>query len=104
MVVRPMMAIQSRPVPSHMKMGNQTVKQEQKQHAAQKPIKAGDRKDSFPISSDCSMAGIVSRLQIDAATITPAAKPAHGALHQIAKGFFHIPKNTQAAPAFYPRK
>ena len=49
---------------------------EQKQHADPKiRIKAG-RKDSLPIFSDCSIAGI-SRLQMDAATITsPAAKPA----------------------------
>ena len=40
----------------------------------QKPANAGI-KDNFPIFSDCSMAGI-KRLHIDAATITPAAKPA----------------------------
>ena len=40
---------------------------------AQKPITAG-RKAKVPASVDCSMAGI-SRLQIDAATMTPEAKP-----------------------------
>ena len=39
----------------------------------QKPIAAG-RNASLPLSLDCSIAGII-RLQIDAATITPAAKP-----------------------------
>ena len=38
--------------------------------------------------SDCSMAGI-SRLHIDAATITPAAKPARARCTEITKGFFH---------------
>ena len=51
--------------------------------------------------SDCSMAGI-SRLQIDAATITPAAKPARERCTRSPSDFFI--KNTQAAPSVVPRK
>ena len=39
----------------------------------QKPIAAG-KKAHLPIESDCSIAGI-NKLQIEAATITPAANP-----------------------------
>ena len=65
----------------------------------QKPIRAG-RKDSLPIPSDCSIAGI-SRLQIDAATITPAAKPASERCTKSPSDFFI--KNTHAAPSIVPR-
>ena len=41
---------------------------------SQNPTTAGT-KDHFPISDACSIAGS-SKLQIDAATITPAANPA----------------------------
>ena len=51
--------------------------------------------------SDCSMAGI-SRLQIDAATITPAAKPARARCTETPSDFFI--KNTQAAPSVVPKK
>ena len=40
---------------------------------SQKPTKAGI-KDHFPILEDCSIEGII-KLHIEAATITPAAKP-----------------------------
>ena len=40
---------------------------------SQKPTAAG-MNASRPMLSDCSMAGM-SKLQIDAATMTPAAKP-----------------------------
>ena len=51
--------------------------------------------------SDCSMAGI-SRLQMDAATITPAAKPARERCIKSLSVFFI--KNTQAAPSVVPKK
>lgn len=66
----------------------------------QKPINAG-RKDSLPILSDCSIAGI-SRLQIDAATITPAAKPASERCTISLSDFFI--KNTHAEPSVVPIK
>ena len=55
----------------------------------------------MPMPSDCSMAGI-SRLQIDAATITPAAKPARARCTRSPSDFFI--KNTQAAPSVVPKK
>jgi len=51
--------------------------------------------------SDCSMAGI-NKLQIDAATITPAAKPARARCTRSPRDFFI--KNTQAAPSVVPKK
>ena len=51
--------------------------------------------------SDCSMAGI-SKLQMDAATITPAAKPARARCTRSPRDFFI--KNTQAAPSAVPKK
>ena len=55
----------------------------------------------MPIPSDCSMAGI-SRLQMDAATITPAAKPARARCTKLPRDFFI--KNTQAEPSAVPKK
>ena len=51
--------------------------------------------------SDCSMAGI-SRLQMDAATITPAAKPARERCTRSLRDLFI--KNTQAEPSAVPKK
>ena len=51
--------------------------------------------------SDCSMAGI-SKLHIDAATITPAAKPARERCTRSPRDFFI--KNTQAEPSVVPKK
>ena len=51
--------------------------------------------------SDCSMAGI-SRLQIDAATITPAAKPASARCTKSPRDLFI--KNTHAEPSAVPIK
>lgn len=51
--------------------------------------------------SDCSIAGI-SRLQIDAATITPAAKPASERCTISLSDFFI--KNTHAEPSVVPIK
>ena len=51
--------------------------------------------------SDCSIAGI-SRLQIDAATITPAAKPASERCTILLSDFFI--KNTHAEPSVVPIK
>jgi len=51
--------------------------------------------------SDCSMAGI-NKLQIDAATITPAAKPARARCTRSPRDLFI--KNTQAAPSAVPKK
>mgnify|MGYP007103708659 CR=1 FL=1 len=55
----------------------------------------------MPMPSDCSMAGI-SRLQIEAATITPAAKPARARRTRSPRDFFI--KNTQAEPSVVPKK
>ena len=55
----------------------------------------------MPMASDCSMAGI-SRLQMDAATITPAAKPASERSIRSPRDFFI--KNTQAEPSAVPKK
>ena len=55
----------------------------------------------MPMPSDCSMAGI-SRLQIDAATITPATKPASERRTKSPRDFFI--KNTQAEPSVVPKK
>ena len=66
---------------------------------SQKPANAG-KNASFPNAADCSMAGM-RRLQIDAATITPAAKPASERWTRSPSDFFI--KNTQAAPAVVPR-
>ena len=66
----------------------------------QKPINAG-RKDNLPMLSDCSIAGI-NRLQIDAATITPAAKPASERCTISLSDFFI--KNTHAEPSVVPIK
>ena len=65
----------------------------------QKPKNAGTN-ESFPIAADCSIAGI-RRLQMEAATITPAAKPANERCTRSPSDFFM--KNTQAAPAVVPR-
>ena len=51
--------------------------------------------------SDCSMAGI-NRLQMDAATITPAAKPARERCTRSPRDLFI--KNTQAEPSVVPKK
>ena len=55
----------------------------------------------MPMPSDCSIAGI-NRLHIDAATITPAAKPASERCTKSPRDFFI--KNTQAAPSVVPKK
>ena len=55
----------------------------------------------MPMPSDCSMEGI-SRLQIDAATITPAAKLARARCTRSPRDFFI--KNTQAEPSVVPKK
>ena len=65
----------------------------------QKPIKAG-RNAQRPMAEDCSIAGTI-RLQTEAATITPAAKPVRerrrASLRLLRR------KNTQAEPAAVPR-
>ncbi|MPM65858.1 hypothetical protein SDC9_112762 [bioreactor metagenome] len=58
-------------------------------------------KDHFPIAADCEMAGM-SRLQTEAATITPEAKPVRARWTGSLMPFFM--KNTQAAPAAVPKK
>ena len=67
---------------------------------AHSPTTAGT-KASCPMASDCSMAGI-RRLQTDAATMTPAAKP----VRLLCTISFSCPlrKNTMAAPREVPRK
>ena len=64
------------------------------------PAKAG-KNDNAPIEVDCSIAGI-RRLQIDAATITPAANPARQRCTRFPRLFFM--KRTQAAPIVVPKK
>ncbi len=67
---------------------------------SQKPIAAGVNA-SFPMDSDCSIAGI-RRLQMDAATITPAAKPV--SIRWILSPSSFFIKKTQADPSAVPRK
>ena len=83
-----------------MKVGNQMVEQKQKQHADPEADK-GREEGQLAHALRCSMAGI-SRLQMDAATITPAAKPASERCTKSPKDFFI--KNTQAAPSVVPKK
>ena len=66
---------------------------------SQNPATAGTNA-SFPISTTCSIAGI-KRLQIDAATITPAANPVSIRCSRSPISFFI--KNTHAAPNDVPR-
>lgn len=66
---------------------------------SQRPAAAG-AKDHFPSSSDRSIAGI-SRLQTDAAVITPAAKPVSPFCRPSDIAFFI--KNTLAAPREVPK-
>ena len=66
----------------------------------QKPVTAG-RNAHFPNSADRSMAGI-SRLQMDAAVMTPAAKPVRP--RWIPSDKSRLRKNTHAAPKVVPRK
>ena len=65
----------------------------------QKPTAAGITAP-LPISAPCSIAGI-SRLQIDAATMTPAAKPVNARCTGTPSDLFK--KNTQPAPNIVPR-
>lgn len=67
---------------------------------SQKPVTAGI-KDHVPIVSEYSMAGI-RRLQMEAATMTPAANPVR-ALCTNGFSLFFI-NNTQAEPSVVPRK
>ena len=66
----------------------------------QNPANAG-KKANLPMDADCSMAGI-SRLQIEAATITPAAKPARERCTRSPRDFFI--QSAQAAPNVVPKK
>ena len=66
---------------------------------SQNPTTAGT-KDHFPISDACSIAGS-SKLQIDAATITPAANPVKARWTRSFMVFFI--RNTQAAPSAVPK-
>lgn len=61
---------------------------------------AGGTKDQTPIPADCSSDGI-SRLQTEAAVITPAAKPVI-ARRSESLNSLRI-KNTQAAPSAVPK-
>ena len=67
---------------------------------SQNPRKAG-KKAQRPIFADCPMAGTI-RLQIEAATMTPAAKPVSA--RWIETDSSRRRKNTQPAPAAVPRK
>ncbi len=66
----------------------------------QNPTNAG-KKAILPMGADCSMAGI-SRLQMEAATITPAAKPTSARCTRLPRDFFI--QSTQAAPSVVPKK
>ena len=63
-------------------------------------MRAG-RKESFPMGCDCYIAG-TSRLQIEAATMTPDAKPVRDRCTILDSSFFI--RNTQAEPAVVPTK
>ena len=66
----------------------------------QKPAAAG-RKAHFPIPSACCIAGI-SRLHMEAATMTPPANPVSARCTFCFR--FFLMKNTQAEPAAVPAK
>ena len=66
----------------------------------QKPAAAG-KKAREPIPSDCCIAGI-NRLQMDAAVITPLAKPVNARCTFCRRSFFI--KKKQADPAAVPQK
>ena len=67
---------------------------------SQNPATAG-KKDHRPISAACSIAG-TSRLQTDAAAMTPAAKPVKA---RCRRGFMPLfRKKTHPAPREVPRK
>ena len=66
---------------------------------SQKPAAAG-KNASLPRAADCSMAGM-SRLQTDAATITPAANPVSARWMWSPSDCLR--KNTLAAPSEVPR-
>ena len=59
------------------------------------------KKAQAPAPADCSMAGI-SRLQMEAATMTPEAKPVSPRCTRSPRPFFR--KKTQAAPREVPAK
>ena len=64
----------------------------------QNPTTAGTN-DKVPLFSDCLIAGI-RRLQIEAATIIPAANPASARCSNLLSVF--LIKNTHAAPSVVP--
>ena len=84
---------------------------------AQKPTNTGTKK-RLPKSAECSIAGMI-RIHADAATITPAAKPAserctkspserfmkstHAALSVVLIKGMRIPKKASIAPSFLAR-
>ena len=70
-----------------MKMGNQTVKQEQKQHADPKSDKGGEKGQlahALRLLNGGDQQAPDGRCHHH-----PGGKAGKGALHQIAKGFFH---------------
>lgn len=67
---------------------------------SQKPATTGTNAQR-PIPADCSIAGI-KRLQMEAATMTPAASPVNALCKNALKSFFM--NNTPAAPRAVPRK
>ena len=87
-------------VASHMKVGNQTIQHEQKQHADPGPIRAG-RKDSLPIPPIAQLresAGSKSTPPPSPRRQSPQAK---GCCTKSPSDFFI--KNTHAAPSVVPR-
>ena len=66
---------------------------------AQNPRNAG-RKAHLTFSADCSIAGTI-RLQIEAATITPAANPVSARCIPVLRSFFR--KSTHADPKAVPK-
>ena len=80
--------------------GTSTSSRSRNPTPSQNPITAG-RNASRPSAADCSMAG-ESRLQMDAATMTPAANPVSARCTPGCRDFFI--KNTQADPMVVPAK
>ena len=66
---------------------------------AHTPMKLG-KNASFPMCSDCSIAGMI-KLHTEAATITPAAKPMSSRCRF--RFILSFKKNTQAAPSTVPK-
>ena len=84
-----------------MKVGNQMVEQEQKQHADPEADKGG--KEGQLAHALRLLDGRDQQAPDGRRHHHPGGKAGKGALHQIAKGFFHK-EHAGRSPVLYPRK